>query len=110
MTGADDDIDELDREALQRAMDIANRNPMRARQRAEKLTDEPWIDVAEFAAYCVQGEALALKPWQEPPCMADEDDPRARDKDAQRLLRRMLKAGLSRYEPNPRAALAKSNR
>lgn len=49
-----------------------------------------------------------VRPWQEPPCVADENDPDERDPQAQWLLRRMLKAGLSRYEPDPRTALAKN--
>jgi hypothetical protein len=44
----------------------------------------------------------------EPPCIADEDDPNERDKDAQRLLRKMLAAGISRYDPDPLAALEKA--
>jgi hypothetical protein len=49
-----------------------------------------------------------VRPWQEPPCVADENDPDERDPQAQWLLRRMLKAGLSRYEPDPRTAPAKN--
>jgi hypothetical protein len=35
-----------------------------------------------------------------PPSVADEDDPNARDKAAQALLRKMLAAGISRYDPD----------
>jgi hypothetical protein len=70
-------------------MRIANRDPMRSRQLASMLSDEPWIEAAEFAAYGVQIEALALKPWESPPCVVDEDE-----------------AGLSRYEPDPKGALS----
>ena len=69
------------------------------------LKDEPRDEVAEFAAYSCQVHALCLKPWQDTPCHADEDDPHPRDKDAQRFLRKMLAAGISRYEPDPMAAL-----
>lgn len=103
-----DDIDELDRDALQRCMDIAMRDPDRAEQLKSKLDDgEDWADVADFAAYYVQSRNLHLKPWQEPPSCADEDDPNERDKQAQKLLHKMLKAGLSRFEPDPRGALKK---
>jgi hypothetical protein len=52
----------VDRDALERAMQIAQRDPLRAEHLASKLEDEPWIEVAEFAAYCCQIESLSLKP------------------------------------------------
>ena len=66
--------------------------------------------IAAFAAYHCQIRALKLKPWNAPPCVASEDNPDERDKDAQKLLRKMLAAGVSRYAPDPMAALAKSRR
>jgi hypothetical protein len=55
--------------------------------------------------------SLRLPQWINPPCWVHEDDPEEDDKDEQELLRRMLAAGLSRYEPDPLAALkAKSKR
>jgi len=95
-----------DRLALKRALDTASKaDKGRAKQLADKLRNEPWEDVAAFAAYCVQWRALRLKLWELPPCSVEEDDPNPRDKAAQALLRRMLAAGLSRYEPDPMAAL-----
>jgi len=76
-------------------------------QLQEKLKDESWFDVATFAAYHCQMRSLGLPPWRQPPCWADEDDKFPADQDAQRLLRKMLAAGISRYHPNPMAALAK---
>jgi hypothetical protein len=55
---------------------------------------------------CVQGDALRLKPWQEPPCVVSEDG-LERDHAAQKLVRRMPVVGVSRYDPDPLAALAK---
>ena len=66
--------------------------------------------VARSAAYNTQITSLRLRPWQDPPCVVDEDDPEEHDRQAQMLLRQMLKAGLSRYEPDPRIALLKKNR
>ena len=101
-----DDLDAVDRDALTRAMQIAiRRDPGRAQQLQSKLQDEPWREVAEFAAYGCQMHALSLRPWRDPPCHADEDETKPRDKAAQRLLRKMLAAGVSRYEPDPLAAL-----
>jgi hypothetical protein len=46
-----------------------------------------------------------LTPWEEPPCWADEDDPHPADRVAQTLLKKMLAKGISRYNPDPLAAL-----
>src|SRR5262249_28626865 len=82
-------------------------------QIAQKLRDEPWIDAATFTAYSTQIDALHLQPWQSPPCevqdvaatLARGDDGVSGDYQAALLLQRMLKAGLSRYEPDPLHAL-----
>ncbi len=71
-------------------MEKARDEPGRGAQLDAKLEDENWDEVAKFAAYCCQSQALHLKPWDEPPCVADEDDPDERAKDAQALLRRCL--------------------
>ena len=96
-------MNRVDRQALQRALALARaESPGRAAQIADKLRAEPWEDVAEFAAYCCQCEALDLKPWQDPPLNAEiRPDP-----DALALLVKLLGAGLSRYEPDPVTALA----
>jgi hypothetical protein len=91
-----------DREALEEAMRIARLDPGRAEQLDEKLKDESWIDVAEFAASCVQSRALHLKPWELPPACIYEDDP---DSPGKRLLNRMLDAGISQFHPDPISAL-----
>ena len=97
----------LDRSALKLAMERTRaESPGRSKQIDAKLKDEPWEEVAWFAAYCAQIELLKLKPWQQPPCHADEDDPNERGKAAQKLLREMLAAGVSRYHPDPLAAIA----
>ena len=98
----------VDRDALKRAMILAGRDIERAEQLAAMLRDEPWHDVAAFAAYTVQGDALRLRPWENPPCAIDEDDDDPRDAMGRKLLRRMLAAGLSRFEPDPLAALAEA--
>ena len=110
------DLDDVDRDALQRAMEIAQRDPLSAKHLRSKLEDQPWREVAEFAAYSCQIDALSLKPWQSPPIHIDEDadepDSAEREPDtaARKLLRRMLAAGVSRYDPNPLAALAGAKR
>ena len=110
MDGHADRLDAVDREALERAMQIAQRDPLRSEQLQKKLEDDEWREVAEFASYHCQIHALNLKPWEDPPCTEDEDDPTPRDRSAQALLRRMLRGGVSRYEPDPLAALAEAKR
>ena len=102
-------ITKLDKDALKRAMQVAGAEPDRAEQLAGKLTSgESWTEVAEFAAYCAQGRALRLRPGDSAPCAMAEagDDPR--DAAGRALLRRMLLAGVSRFEPDPLAALAEA--
>jgi hypothetical protein len=59
---------------------------------------------------------LSLKPWQDPPCIIDEDadEPDNPEREpntaARKLLRQMLKCGLSRYEPDPLTALRRRRR
>lgn len=97
----DADYQEHDIEALQQCMEIASREPDRAEQLQSMLAEpRPWIDVARFAAYCVQNRALNLKPWQSPPCAPSGDD------DAWALHQKMLAAGVSEFHPDPLAALA----
>jgi hypothetical protein len=107
----------IDREALERAMELARREPGRREQLDSKLAGgEPWEDVAMFASGCLQGRTLQLKPWEILVCDIEEDDipdlmhSRVPDMEgrrkAARLLRRLLQLGLSKYEPTPVEAIA----
>jgi hypothetical protein len=98
----------IDRDALERAL-VACRaqDAGRAKQIDSMLSDEPWEQVARFAAYSAQIESLGLMPWQNPPCYADTSaldqpygDPRAAREGAELALR-MRRCGVSRWEPNP---------
>jgi hypothetical protein len=75
-----------------------------------------WQEVAEFASYSLQFQTLRLKPWETPPCDAD-DTPDAAVHDrfgyfteptAVALLKRMKAAGVSRFHPDPMRALAEA--
>jgi hypothetical protein len=57
-------------------------------------------------AYSAQIDALHLKPWENPPCCADPNDPR--DAAAWALRQRLVAADLSIYEHDPLAALAEA--
>src|SRR5215470_12801006 len=110
-TGPQENLSPVDREALERCMEIAQRDPERAEQLQSMLgLGWPWNLVADMACHCCQARTLSLRPCQCSPSSVDENDPDERDKDAQRLLRRMLAAGMSRYEPDPLAALRKRRR
>lgn len=106
---------QVDRQALELAMEQARREPDIAAQLDDKLQGtkledgkgwackpECWQDVAKFAAYRCQIRSLRLLPWQIPPCASDGVGDEPHDV----LLRRMLEARLSRFDPDPAAALA----
>ena len=58
-----------DRAALKLALALCrNESPGRAQQIDSMLEDQPWAEVATFAAFCCQSRSLHLDPWQEPPC------------------------------------------
>ena len=107
-----------DKDALTRAIVAARAESAgRAKQLDSMLTDRPWQEVAEFAAHCVQGRTLGLMPWQMPPlCYANRLDSALREpfgdprgaREAGELLRRLLDAGLSKYEPDPLGGLERA--
>jgi hypothetical protein len=105
----------IDRAAMKRAIEqLRRKGGEDARQIEQKLRDEPWEDVARFAAYSCQCDALNPEPWQPVPAndyvVTDRDDegPVMGRKAAAELLRRLLAAGLSRYEPDPINALERA--
>jgi hypothetical protein len=110
-----DVLNAADRDALERAMTLCrSESKGRAAQIDAKLQDESWESVACFAAVCSQTRLLALDPWQTPPLRASlndltkpRDDSRG-ERRAAELLEKLLRAGLSRFEPDPVAALERA--
>jgi hypothetical protein len=110
----------IDREALERCIEImrASKEPSDRKQIERTLDEDGWQKAADSAVYHCQMNALRLRPWQSPPCWIDSrdikpiitrgDDGVTGDYAAAKLLQRMLAHGLSRWEPDPVAALAKS--
>ena len=102
-------LSRIDRDALERALAMACReSPEQAARYEEMLRLKPWQEVCESAAYSMQLKTLRLKPWQCPPCdcRSDEIGPGYGNSRCEVLLRRrMLKAGISLYEPDPIGAL-----
>ena len=96
-------MNKLDKDALERALEtlLTGKDRARANQIARLLQQDGWQPTAEFACHLLQSEVLRLRPWDRPPCSASTSD----DSEAGKLLRRMLAAGLSRYDPNPLAVL-----
>jgi len=108
-------LSQVDREALERAVEMKRTKASLAerKQIAHMLAEQPWLEVAKFAAYCCQCDSIRPKLWQPVPCWIDDVEATLAAGDdkiygyfrATKLLKRMLAAGLSRYEPNPLAAL-----
>jgi hypothetical protein len=92
-------LPKIDRDALARCMEIAQKD----RTLSARINGRPWLEAAEAACYSLQYDNLKLLPHQSPPSSVALDDDR--DRDATELLRRLLAAGLSRYEPDPLKAL-----
>ena len=99
----------IDREALERAVALmrAEDDPQRRDQIARMLQEDGWLEAASFAAYHRQREVLDLKPWESPPCYGDTGHGHDGHADAAKLLKRLVAAGLSKFEPDPLSALAK---
>ena len=112
----------VDREALERAIEIARNSgePGRREQIDRLMEKEGWFAAADFCCYCCQRELIRPRLCQPTPADIDPADIEtiiARGDDAPngnftaaKLLKRMLRADLSRYEPDPVRALAEAKR
>jgi hypothetical protein len=102
-------LNPIDLAALAHALDIACKDPAEAKRIDGKLAKEGgnWLDLATSAAFHCQMTTLDLLPRQSPPMFAHIERP-SRDEHAAELSRRLLSAGLSRYERSPIAALERS--
>jgi len=104
-------LSDVDRDALTRAIAMARTYPNRGEQVDWKIEYDGWLDTAKFCAYLCQSRNLRLEIQEFPPCwLLDVDDTAGpafkRKPEAAKLLRRLLTAHLSRFEPDPIAALA----
>ena len=103
-------LSDVDRDALTRAIAMARTYPKRDEQIDWKIEYDGWQQTARFCAYLCQSRNLGLAVYEFPPCWLldaeDTEGPAFNGKvQAARLLRRLLGAGLSQYEPDPIAAL-----
>jgi hypothetical protein len=101
-------LSDVDRDALKRCIEMARTYPNRDEQISWKLGAGgcSWQETARFCAYLCQAKNLQLEIQEFPPCwLLDADDVEGpafkRKPEAARLLRRLLDAGLSQYEPDP---------
>ncbi|MFZ5715905.1 MAG: hypothetical protein ACOY3N_24005 [Bradyrhizobium sp.] len=109
-------MNEADQAALELALSRIVGNPEHSQhaQVRDKLNSEPWADVAVFAAYSEQIDALSLKPWQSPPALIDHPEAIIAsgtahpDFKAAKLLARMLAHGVSKFHPDPLLAIEKA--
>jgi hypothetical protein len=118
MTEVDDDIAEVDRLALDRAIQLtlAEEDQGRVEQVQSMLKERSWGEVALFCAYHQQGRNLCIKPWEYTPCWIEPDEVDAiiacrqdgQQYGAAKLLKRMLAAGLSAFDPTPLQSLART--
>ena len=105
----------VDKAALKAAIELMRSEGGAERQQIDDmLKTDPWSEVGEFAAMHCQTRALGLPPWQFAPCCINDPDaelavPGGNDlhgrKAAAELLKRMLAAGVSRWDPDPLQAL-----
>ena len=104
-------LSRIDRDALERALELARAVSEAERTRFDAIeTRDGWQEAAERAAYSRQVKTLQLRPWHAPPCAcrSDEIGPGYGCSRGEVMLRRrMLKAKISLYEPDPIAALEK---
>jgi len=94
-------------------------DPGRREQIELKLRDDHPSEVGEFASFSCQIDALKLGPREAPPCCYDPacldaiiaaNDSGWYSAAGAKLAKRMLRAGLSRYEPDPLEAVLGAKR
>jgi len=108
MTTEETKLTATDLDALERALvAVCRRSPEDAARFEGMLREKDWREVCETAAYSMQCRTLALKCWQAPPMHSGDV---AYGATATYGRRRMLRLGISIYEPDPAAAIAKAER
>jgi hypothetical protein len=95
-----------DIEALERAFNLGCEESEAYREHLERIARQSGWDVAaENASYHFQCRSLALKPWEAAP-----SNTYASSQKELTLRQRLLRAGLSLYEPFPTEALKEAER
>jgi hypothetical protein len=102
-----------DRDALQLAIKHCRAHDKASRaQINDMLKDRPWIEVAEFASFSAQTDSLDAAPFEHLPCDLPDDydpitdpEPIKGCREAYRLREQMADLGISRWHPDPVAAI-----
>jgi hypothetical protein len=120
-----EDLAPVDIEALERAISLARRESSELRQQIDGLLErDGWFAAASLACYHFQRGLIRPRLWQRTPAdldvcdvekiIAAGDDGLAGDYRCAKLVRKMLAAGLSKFEPDltliERAATARRRR
>ena len=109
-----DSLSRADRDAMERAIEmVRGRGAARCEQINDMLRTDGFQSVGTFAASSCQCDSLRLKPWQTAPLWVGDLDAALRQpfggqrgtREAAELLKKLLDNGLSKYEPDPLAAL-----
>ena len=111
-------MNEIDRAALLLAIKRARAiDAEHAAHIDAMLEGRDWVSVALFASCSCQCDALNLPPYQSPPAELPSDydpstdnEPFLGRREAFALLQRMLACGVSRFDPDPLAAIAAAKR
>jgi len=112
--GGEGPLDARDVAALELALKVRRaRSAPDAQQIDWMLAERSRVDVMKFAAYSCQMASLRLKPWEQPPAHVSVDD---KDRPEQcggetaaaKLLRKMLRHGVSKWHPNPMGAIERA--
>lgn len=96
-----------DADALRRCLLVALNDPDHRDRFLAQIEADGREEAERSAAYTVQYRAMRLKPWESPPCWAAPDGS-STNADCAALATRMIAAGLSRFEPDPLAALERA--
>jgi hypothetical protein len=107
-----------DRAAMRRAIETARNEDQGRRDQIDTfLRTRPFEEVGRFASYHCQTRALGLAPWQRPPCLIGDPEAVLRAADdlsgkhnAARLLLQMRKLHISKFHPDPMAAIDAAKR
>ena len=108
----------VDRIALQKAIEYCRaHSKIRREQIDDMLKERPWEQVAHFASSFAQEDSLDAAPFEHLPCDLPDDYDPATDpepvkggREAYRLRQQMLDLGISKFHPDPVAAIAEAKR
>jgi hypothetical protein len=114
-------LTEIDLDALRRAIKWGRRYQRNGPQIVVVPQPFPpegtpeWIETVTRLATLAQSVTLGLRPWQCEPCRTSDDghidpDCYGRRPDEIALRRKLISLGLSIFEPDPMAALARAER